>query len=179
VENKTVLLRVDYNVPLKDNKIQDDNRIKLSLPTLKYLIHEKAKIIILTHVGRPNGKPDKNLSVKPIAKYLKKLTHQKISILNFPITKDSIDMTNNLKPGQIIILENTRFNPQEKTNRENYSKRLASLGDLIIFDAFASFRTDPVKSVVALNVYLNLSEKKTTLDDELRFLLINLEQEFN
>ncbi len=138
LKNKRVLYKVDYNVPLKNNLVRDDNRIKLTLPTLHYLIQQKAKVVILTHVGRPNGKQIKSLSVKPIAKYLSQVIKQQAKIINFPINQKDVDFTHSLKPGQVAIFENTRFHPQEKTNGKTYSKQLASLGDLIVFDAFAS-----------------------------------------
>lgn len=147
LKNKRVIYRVDYNIPLKQNKIIDDNRIKLSLPTLHYLINKKAKIIILTHIGRPNGKKVKSLSVKPIACYLEKLINQKIKVIDYPITQPD------LLPGQVAIVENTRFHPQETTNGAKFSKQLAALGDLIVFDAFAVSHRDHA-SVSGIAKYL-------------------------
>lgn len=141
-KNQTILLRVDYNVPLKGIKIQDDSRIKETIPTLRLLLKKQAKIILISHLGRPDGKPSKALSLEPIAKHLQKLLGKSIKqkilfIKNFQSSREQ-KLLKNLQNGQIALLENIRFWPGEEQNDLKFSKELATLGDIYINDAFAT-----------------------------------------
>ncbi len=137
IENKNVLLRLDLNVPLKNGKITDTNRIDKILPTLKFLIKKKAKIIIISHIGRPNGKIIKELSLEPISFYINEKIKKKVSLLRENIF--SLDKQKILKDygDSIIILENIRFYPEEESNDDKFSKKLASLGEIYVNDAFS------------------------------------------
>ncbi len=140
VRNKKVLVRVDYNVPL-DNElnITDDTRIKLSLPTVNYLIENNAKIILMSHLGRPKGEIENKFKLDPAAKKLGQLTGKKIKKFDHIYSqeiKEYID--NEMDYGEIVMLENLRFDPGEKANDVEFSKSLASLADIYVDDAFGA-----------------------------------------
>lgn len=143
VEGKKVLVRVDFNVPLaKDGSgtITDDSRIKAALPTIDYLIDNDASVILISHLGRPGGEAKEEFSLKPVAKWLEEKYQDKFSF--FPSdtvvdekVKESVE---NLKPGQLCLLENTRYVKGETKNDTEFSKKLASLADLYVNDAFGT-----------------------------------------
>ena len=137
VQNKKIILRLDLNVPIKDKIIKDDTRIALCLPFIKKLIEKKAKIIILSHLGRPKGRKDPDLSLMPIYKYLKKKIQTNIYFFMGDFDDEVKDKFEHLKQGEIILVENIRFFKEETDNDENFSKKLASLGDIYINDAFS------------------------------------------
>ncbi|MCX6725968.1 MAG: phosphoglycerate kinase [Candidatus Shapirobacteria bacterium] len=132
LENKTVLLRVDYDVPLKEEGqewiVADDSRITESLPTINYLLEQKAKVILLSHLGRPEGKTDPKLSLKPVAKCLGQFLKREVLLIT--------DLTK-IEGQDLVMLENLRFWPEEENNNLAFAKKLASLGDFYINDAFA------------------------------------------
>jgi len=134
---KKVLLRLDLNVPLQDGIIQDETRINKILPTLKFLIQKQAKIIIISHVGRPKGKIVPALSLKPICTNLSEKLSQKINLITDDIRKiKNKDLFKNIDEN-ILILENIRFYPEEENNDSNFSQHLASFADMYINDAFS------------------------------------------
>ena len=137
LNEKIVLLRLDLNVPLKDGIITDQTRIDKIIPIVKFLIKKNSKIIIISHVGRPKGKVDKNLSLKPICENLEKKIKKKIKIISKDIfklrKKDLFQDTSE----QLVLLENIRFYKEEETNDLNFSKHLAGLGDIFVNDAFS------------------------------------------
>ncbi len=140
VRNKKVLVRVDYNVPLDDDlNITDDTRIRLSLPTIDYLIKNEAKIILMSHLGRPKDTPEDRLRLDPAAKRLGELLGKEVKkfdrIFSTEI-KEYID--DKMSYGEIIMLENLRFDPGEKANDSEFSKSLASLADVYVDDAFGA-----------------------------------------
>ena len=137
VENKTIILRLDLNVPLKNKKIQDHTRILLALPFLVELIEKKAKIVIISHLGRPGGKRESELSLLPIYKYLKEKINTNIYFFMGTIDNETKNKTAYLKPGEIILLDNIRFYEEEEKNDKNFAKQLASLGEIYINDAFS------------------------------------------
>ena len=137
LNGKIVLLRLDLNVPLSNNKITDETRIDKILPILNYLIKKKSKILIISHMGRPKGKVVKELSLKPICENLEKKINKKIRLITgdiFKLTKKQLFYGTT---DEIVFLENIRFYEQEENNDNNFSKHLASLGDLYINDAFS------------------------------------------
>jgi phosphoglycerate kinase len=143
VFKKKVILRVDFNCPLsKKGKILDTFRIEKSLPTIKYLINKKSKIIIITHLGRPEGKVVKKLRLDEIKKALEKLLKRKIKKANEAIGEKVEKMVEELKEGEILLLENIRFYPEEEKGDENFAKRLANLGDVFILDALSVCHRD-------------------------------------
>jgi len=137
VQNQKVILRLDLNVPLKDKIIQDDTRIALCLPFIKRLVEKKAKIIIISHLGRPKGIKVPELSLIPIYKYLKKTLQTNVYFFMGNLDKEVQDKFSHLKKGEIILIENIRYFKEESDNDENFSKKLGSLGDIYINDAFS------------------------------------------
>ncbi|WP_071025705.1 phosphoglycerate kinase [Peptoniphilus raoultii] len=139
-KNKTALVRVDFNVPLKNGKVAGDDRIVKSLPTIKYLKDAGAKIILMSHLGRPKGKYNKDLSLKAVAQRLGKLLGEDILFLEDQkvVSDDLKERVKSLKGGQIALLENLRFVPEEEKNDPDFAKNLASLADVYINDAFGT-----------------------------------------
>ena len=134
---KKILLRLDLNVPLKDGKITDTTRIDKILPTIKFLLENNSKIIILSHVGRPKGKVVSKLSLRPICEELKKKLDKEIKLITKNLKEiESGDLFNN-KNEQITMLENLRFYQEEEDNNNEFAKRLASLADIYVNDAFS------------------------------------------
>lgn len=150
---KTVLLRADYNVPLKDGKITDDYRIKQSLPTLRYLLDRGAKIIISSHLGRPEGKRDDSLSLFPVAKRLQQLLEKNVEFATDCVGEPATKAASGMKTGDVLLLENLRFHNEEKDNDDKFAKQLASLANVYVNDAFGvDHRADA--SVAAVTKHL-------------------------
>ncbi len=137
VQNKSVLLRLDLNVPIKESIIQDHTRIISCLPFINELIKKKAKIIIVSHLGRPNGKKIPELSLIPIYKYLKKNLETNVFFFMGELDNDIKEKFSYQKEGEVILMENIRFFEEESKDDENFSKKLASLCDVYINDAFS------------------------------------------
>lgn len=138
VKNKRVLLRVDFNVPIENNVITDDIRIKKSLPTIKHLIKNKAKVIIITHIGRPKGEKIKELQTDIVAKHLSKLLKQNVKKLEDSIGEKVENEISKIKNGEVVMLENIRFYKEENINSKVFSKKLAKLADIYVNDAFGT-----------------------------------------
>ena len=172
IVNKSVILRLDLNVPIKNGKITDTNRIDKIIPTLNFLIKKKAKIIIISHIGRPNGKIVNELSLEPVSIYIKNKLKKKISLLKeniFNLDKKDIFK---YKHEKLVLLENIRFYPQEEANDEKFSKKLASLGEIYVNDAFSCSHRDhasvskitkyiPSYSGIQINAEVNALNKIT------------------
>lgn len=138
LKGKRVLLRAEFNVPMKDGKIINDVRIRAELSTIRYILDQGAGIIIMTHLGRPKGKPVPEMSVEPVAGYLAGLLGQPVEFIPYG-TEESIRVAAaRVEPGQVALLENIRFWPQEEENDRDFSRFLASLGQIYINDAFGT-----------------------------------------
>ena len=137
VSNKRVIVRLDLNVPVSNSKVDDDTRIKGIEPFINKLIENKAKIILLSHLGRPKGKVTSELSLKPIFNYLEKKLNGKIYFYQEKIDDKAIEASNKLKPGEILLIENIRFFKEEEGDEESFAKNLAKLGDIFINEAFS------------------------------------------
>ena len=139
VSGKKVFLRCDFNVPLDDNgQITDDIRIRGALPTIRYLLEQGAAIILCSHLGRPKGKVVPKLSLKPVAQALEEFLNIKVPMaedINGPIAQM---MANGIRPGQVMLLENIRFRPEEEANDPDFAKSLAALADIYVNDAFGT-----------------------------------------
>lgn len=139
IKNKRVLIRVDYNVPLDENlQITDDARIVKSLDTVKHCLKENAKIILMSHLGRPKGKPEASFSLKPAAERLSKLIGKPVTLASDCIGTDVEAKANALKGGEVLMLENLRFHSEEEKNDPAFAKKLASLGEVYVNDAFGT-----------------------------------------
>ncbi|EDP23713.1 phosphoglycerate kinase [Parvimonas micra] len=143
VRSKRVIVRVDFNVPMsktEEGKITDNARIVAALPTIKYLIENNAKVILLSHLGRPKGEAKKEFSLAPVAKELSKLLNKDVKFLqsNLVVDDNVKDEVLKLKDGEVALLENTRFRNEETKNIDDFSKELAELGELYINDAFGT-----------------------------------------
>ena len=138
VKGKKVLVRVDFNVPIKDNGVGDDTRIRAALPTIDYLLKHGAAVILCSHLGRPKGGPDPKFSLKPVADYLAALMKKPVAFASDCIGPIAEKAAKALKPGDILVLENTRFHPEEEKNDLGMAKQLASLADIFVNDAFGS-----------------------------------------
>jgi len=138
VTNKNVVIRVDINVPMSDGKIDDDTRIKAVIPTLKYLAENKAKVIVISHFGRPEGMVDPSMSIKPLVAHVQELLGSiKVSFVDDCIGEKVIKAVEAMNYGEVIMLENLRFYKQETKNDPEFSRKLASLGNLYVNDAFS------------------------------------------
>ena len=138
VQNKKVLVRVDFNVPLKDGKVSDDTRIRAALPTIQYLLEKNAAVILCSHLGRPKDCVDPQYSLKPVADYLAKLIPQKVHFSEDCIGPVAEKAASELKNGEVLVLENTRFHAEETKNDTGMAKQLAGLADIFVNDAFGS-----------------------------------------
>jgi 3-phosphoglycerate kinase len=141
VKNKKILVRCDFNVPLdKEGNITDDIRIKASLPTINYLLDNGAAVILLSHLGRPDGEANKKYSLQPVAQRLSSLLGRGVCFEDCDLVVDDRVKTNaaKLKPGDIMLLQNTRFRKEETKNAGTFAKELASLGELFVNDAFGT-----------------------------------------
>lgn len=138
VQGKHVLVRVDYNVPVKDGKVGDDTRIRAAMPTLDYLLENGAALILCSHLGRPKGSPDPQYSLKPVADRLSTLMEKPVQFVDDCIGPEAEAAAKALKPGDVLVLENTRFHAGETKNDPEMARKLASLADVYVNDAFGS-----------------------------------------
>ena len=137
INNKKIILRLDLNVPIKDKIIKDDTRIALCLPFINKLIIKKAKIIIISHLGRPKGTRVPELSLMPIYKYLKKTLKTNVFFFRGTIDDETKEKFSHLKEGEVLLIENIRYNKEETEDEDNFSRKLGALGDIYINDAFS------------------------------------------
>jgi phosphoglycerate kinase len=138
LQKKKVLVRVDFNVPLKDGKITDDTRITAALPTLTYILDQKgASLVLMSHLGRPK-KPDKENSLAPVAARLSELLGRKVTLAPDCIGPETEAVVKAMAPGDVVLLENVRFHPEEEKNDPAFARKLAGLGDVYVNDAFGT-----------------------------------------
>ena len=138
LKGKRVLMRVDFNVPIEEGKITDDTRIRAALPTIKYVLEQGAKLILMSHLGRPKGKRDPKLSLKPVAERLSELLGKEVKMAPDCVGPEVERMVAEMKEGDVILLENLRFHPGEEANDPEFAKKLAVLGDVYVNDAFGT-----------------------------------------
>src|SRR3954462_8693431 len=135
---KRVIMRVDFNVPLKDGKVESDKRLKESLPTIKYLKEKGAKVILMSHLGRPDGKRSPEFSLRPVADALAALLGSPVSFADDCVGEAAEKAVAALQDGDVLLLENLRFHAQEEANDPAFAKQLAALADVYVNDAFGS-----------------------------------------
>jgi phosphoglycerate kinase len=138
VKGQRVLVRVDYNVPIKEGKVDDDTRIRAAMPTLNYLLDNGAAVILCSHLGRPKGGPDPKYSLRPVADHLSQLLGKPVAFADDCIGAVAEEVAMKLKPGDVLLLENTRFHPGEEKNDQEMARQMASLADIYVNDAFGS-----------------------------------------
>ncbi|HEY7026417.1 MAG TPA: phosphoglycerate kinase [Gemmatimonadales bacterium] len=138
LDGRRALVRVDFNCPIKDGVVTDNTRIRASLPTITYLREKGARVVLLSHLGRPKGGPDPKYSLAPCARELERLLGAPVSFIGDPATPDAVTVTKRLPRGGVAIVENTRFYPGEEKNDPQLAKTFAALGDLYVNDAFGS-----------------------------------------
>ena len=150
VRGKRVLVRVDFNVPLTEGTVTDDTRVRASLPTLRYLVDHGARVIVMSHLGRPKGERDPQYSLRPVRRVLQRLLGRNVVFVDDIVGAEAHEAVDRMVDGEIIMLENVRFHPGEKINDPDFAKALASLADIYVNDAFgAAHRTHASTAGVA------------------------------
>lgn len=167
IKGLKVLVRCDLNVPIRNGKVLDDFRIKKLIPTIDYLRNQGAKIILITHLGEPKGR-DLSFSVRPVAKRLWELVQGRLKFVNDTIGKNVEKEIDEMKEGDIIVLENLRFYKEEEQNDDDFSRSLARLGDIFVQDAFGACHRNH-SSIVGINKYID-SFPGLLLEEEIRVL---------
>ena len=137
-KGKKALVRVDFNVPLADGQITDDTRIQAALPTIQYLINEGARVILMSHLGRPKGEVNEAYRMDPVAQRLAELLNKEVSKVDDCIGPEVEEAVNNMQDGDVLVLENTRFYKEETKNDPDFAKKLASIADVFVSDAFGT-----------------------------------------
>lgn len=170
LRGKRALLRVDFNVPLDDDgEITDDTRIRAALPTIELLLARGARPVILSHLGRPKGKPDPKYSLQPVAKRLKELTGRTVNFVESTDSDEALKASEDLRPGDILLLENTRFLGGEEKNDQRLARALAELGDCFVNDAFGAAHRAHA-STVGVAEHLRPAVAGLLMEKELEYL---------
>ncbi len=169
VKGKKVLMRVDFNVPIEDGKIGDDNRIRQALPSIRYVTEGGGTLVLMSHLGRPGGEADEGLSLRPVAEHLQELVETKVHFAGDCIGEEAEKAIAEAKAGEIVVLENVRFHPEEKANDEKFCKKLAAHGDLFVNDAFGSSHRAHA-SVAGVARFLQPAVSGFLLEKEIRYL---------
>ena len=170
MRGKRALVRVDFNVPLDDGgAVADDTRIRAALPTIDALVAKGARVVLISHLGRPKGKPEAKYSLAPVAKRLGELTKHPVTFVAALETDEAVNATNAMQSGTLLVLENTRFNAGEEKNDDALARALARLGDLFVNDAFgAAHRAH--SSTAAVASYLRPAVAGLLMEKELEYL---------
>ena len=171
VSGRKVLVRCDFNVPLKDGKITDENRISRSVPTIEKLIQKKAKVILCSHMGKPGGKPVPDLSLEPVAKRLSQKLGKTVVFADDDnvVGKNAKAAVDAMKDGDVVLLQNTRYRKEETKNQDSFSAELASLAEVFVNDAFGSSHRAHC-STVGVTKYIKESAIGYLMKRELNFL---------
>jgi phosphoglycerate kinase len=138
VSGKRVLVRVDFNVPLADGAVTDDTRVRAALPTLRYLVDHGARVVVVSHLGRPGGQPEERYSLRPVRRTLQRLMGRNVAFVDSTVGADAQEAVDRMVDGEVLMLENVRFNPGEKANDPEFARALAGLADVYVNDAFGA-----------------------------------------
>ncbi|MBP9841167.1 MAG: phosphoglycerate kinase [Simkaniaceae bacterium] len=167
---KQVLMRVDFNVPMKEGVITDDARIKACIPSIEYILNAGASLILMSHLGRPEGKIDPQFSLKPLVPLLSKLLNKEVKFAPDCIGPATEKLASTLKPGEILLLENLRFHKEEEKGDPAFAKQLASLGNTYVNDAFATAHRKHASTAVIAESFPNAAATGFLMEKEIAFL---------
>jgi phosphoglycerate kinase len=174
-EGQRVLVRVDFNVPMKDGEITDDSRIVASLPTLERLTRARARVILMSHLGRPKGNIDPRYSLEPVARRLARLMDREIRFIDECVGALALHASETLEDGEILLLENLRFHSEEEANDPIFSRQLAQLGNLYVNDAFGTAHRAHA-STVGVTKFFQQAAAGPLMEKELKYLSHALER---
>lgn len=170
LSGKRVVIRCDFNIPLDDSlQITDDSRLRAALPTINHVADEGASVILCSHLGRPNGEPIPELSLAPVAKRLRRLLGKDVIFAPDCVGPKVKNLVSQLKPGDVLLLENLRFHPEEEQNDETFAAELASLGDVYINEAFGTAHRTHA-SIVGITRYMKVAAAGYLMKREVEYL---------